>query len=214
MKVTLRERSQKVERITGGPRCTRGASSVPRVARDSTSDELRPATVKQLPVREDITLAHRRAADRGALLALRRVVWAGRDAPGPHSQTASRLEQGRDHRRHAMPKHIHGRSRPEKLTKRRGVPMQQELIAQNWRAADSPAPPRGRRVDSHDECLRQASRASRSSVASASTLGNALRRVLISSLQGAAITNIRIANVLHEFSTIPGVMEDVSPDRS
>jgi DNA-directed RNA polymerase subunit alpha len=42
------------------------------------------------------------------------------------------------------------------------------------------------------------------------TLGNALRRVLLSSLQGAAITNIRIGNVLHEFSTIPGVMEDVA----
>ncbi len=42
------------------------------------------------------------------------------------------------------------------------------------------------------------------------TLGNALRRVLLSSLQGAAITTVRINGVLHEFSTIPGVMEDVS----
>jgi DNA-directed RNA polymerase subunit alpha len=42
------------------------------------------------------------------------------------------------------------------------------------------------------------------------TLGNALRRVLLSSLQGAAITAIKIEGVLHEFSTIPGVMEDVS----
>ncbi|MCA1988113.1 MAG: DNA-directed RNA polymerase subunit alpha [Desulfarculus sp.] len=42
------------------------------------------------------------------------------------------------------------------------------------------------------------------------TIGNALRRILISSLQGAAITNVRIAGVLHEFSTIPGVLEDVS----
>jgi DNA-directed RNA polymerase subunit alpha len=41
------------------------------------------------------------------------------------------------------------------------------------------------------------------------TIGNALRRILISSLQGAAITNVRIEGVLHEFSTIPGVMEDV-----
>jgi len=41
------------------------------------------------------------------------------------------------------------------------------------------------------------------------TLGNALRRVLLSSLQGAAITTVRINGVLHEFSTIPGVMEDV-----
>ena len=42
------------------------------------------------------------------------------------------------------------------------------------------------------------------------TLGNALRRVLLSSLQGAAISAVKIENVLHEFSTIPGVMEDVS----
>jgi DNA-directed RNA polymerase subunit alpha len=41
-------------------------------------------------------------------------------------------------------------------------------------------------------------------------LGNALRRVLLSSLQGAAITNIKVNGVLHEFSTIPGVMEDVA----
>jgi DNA-directed RNA polymerase subunit alpha len=42
------------------------------------------------------------------------------------------------------------------------------------------------------------------------TLGNSLRRVLLSSLQGSAITAVKIENVLHEFSTIPGVMEDVS----
>ncbi len=42
------------------------------------------------------------------------------------------------------------------------------------------------------------------------TLGNALRRVLLSSLQGAAITAINIDGVVHEFSTIPGVKEDVT----
>lgn len=42
------------------------------------------------------------------------------------------------------------------------------------------------------------------------TLGNALRRVLLSSLQGAAITSIHIEGVLHEFSSVPGVMEDVT----
>jgi DNA-directed RNA polymerase subunit alpha len=42
------------------------------------------------------------------------------------------------------------------------------------------------------------------------TLGNALRRVLLSSLPGAAITSIKIDGVLHEFSTIPGVAEDVT----
>ncbi|MBI2068267.1 MAG: DNA-directed RNA polymerase subunit alpha [Deltaproteobacteria bacterium] len=42
------------------------------------------------------------------------------------------------------------------------------------------------------------------------TLGNALRRILLSSLQGAAISNVRIDGVLHEFGTIPGVVEDVA----
>src|SRR3982751_1804570 len=42
------------------------------------------------------------------------------------------------------------------------------------------------------------------------TLGNALRRVLLSSLQGAAITSVQIDGVVHEFSSIPGVREDVT----
>ena len=42
------------------------------------------------------------------------------------------------------------------------------------------------------------------------TLGNALRRVLLSSLQGAAVTSVQIDGVLHEFSSIPGVLEDVT----
>ena len=42
------------------------------------------------------------------------------------------------------------------------------------------------------------------------TLGNALRRILLSSLQGAAITSVQIDGVLHEFSSIPGVREDVT----
>jgi DNA-directed RNA polymerase subunit alpha len=86
--------------------------------------------------------------------------------------------------------------------------MQQELIAQNWRALIRP-----RRLE-----VDEASHTSGYGKFSCeplergfgTTLGNALRRVLISSLQGAAITNIRIGSVLHEFSTIPGVMEDVS----
>ena len=44
----------------------------------------------------------------------------------------------------------------------------------------------------------------------AMTLGNALRRILLSSLQGAAVTAIQIDGVLHEFSSIPGVREDVT----
>jgi len=42
------------------------------------------------------------------------------------------------------------------------------------------------------------------------TLGNSLRRVLLSSLQGAAITSMKIEGVLHEFSSVPGVSEDVT----
>jgi DNA-directed RNA polymerase subunit alpha len=42
------------------------------------------------------------------------------------------------------------------------------------------------------------------------TLGNALRRILLSSLQGASVTSVQIDGVLHEFSSIPGVREDVT----
>ncbi|RLB08010.1 MAG: DNA-directed RNA polymerase subunit alpha, partial [Deltaproteobacteria bacterium] len=41
------------------------------------------------------------------------------------------------------------------------------------------------------------------------TIGNALRRILLSSIQGSAIVAVKIKGVLHEFSTIPGVVEDV-----
>src|ERR1043165_6180551 len=42
------------------------------------------------------------------------------------------------------------------------------------------------------------------------TIGNALRRILLSSLEGYAITSVKIAGVSHEFSTIKGVVEDVT----
>src|SRR5574338_1293779 len=42
------------------------------------------------------------------------------------------------------------------------------------------------------------------------TLGNALRRVLLSSLEGAAVTSLRVSDVAHEFSDIPGVKEDMT----
>src|SRR4029079_15522494 len=44
----------------------------------------------------------------------------------------------------------------------------------------------------------------------ATTVGNALRRVLLSSIEGAAITAVRVEGVLHEFSPIPGAMEDTT----
>jgi len=42
------------------------------------------------------------------------------------------------------------------------------------------------------------------------TLGNSIRRILLSSLQGAAVTSVKIDGVLHEFSTVPGVREDIA----
>src|SRR3989449_5973954 len=42
------------------------------------------------------------------------------------------------------------------------------------------------------------------------TVGNSLRRVLLSSLSGAAVVSVKIEGVLHEFSTIPGITEDVT----
>ncbi|HIB63995.1 MAG TPA: DNA-directed RNA polymerase subunit alpha, partial [Phycisphaerales bacterium] len=42
------------------------------------------------------------------------------------------------------------------------------------------------------------------------TLGNSLRRVLLSALTGAAVTHVRIDGVLHEFATLPGVREDIT----
>ena len=42
------------------------------------------------------------------------------------------------------------------------------------------------------------------------TLGNALRRVLLSSLEGAAVTSIQVHDVYHEFSSLPGVKEDLT----
>jgi DNA-directed RNA polymerase subunit alpha len=86
--------------------------------------------------------------------------------------------------------------------------MQQEVIAKNWRQLIRPrrlemeeAEADGRYGRFWCEPLERGF---------GQTLGNALRRVLLSSLQGAAITTVRIAGVLHEFSTIPGVLEDVS----
>src|SRR5436305_8256198 len=42
------------------------------------------------------------------------------------------------------------------------------------------------------------------------TVGNSLRRILLSSLEGAAVTHIRLKGAEHEFSSLPGVMEDVT----
>ncbi len=85
--------------------------------------------------------------------------------------------------------------------------MQQEQIAKNWRELKRP-----RALESDEQPNQRYGRFSCEPLERGfgTTLGNALRRVLLSSLQGAAITSLRINGVLHEFSTIPGVMEDVS----
>ena len=85
--------------------------------------------------------------------------------------------------------------------------MNQEQIAKNWRELIRP-----RAIDSDEEKAGTYWRFSCEPLERGFgvTLGNSLRRVLLSSLQGAAITALRIDGVLHEFSTIPGVMEDVS----
>ena len=86
--------------------------------------------------------------------------------------------------------------------------MQEELITKNWRDFIRP-----RRLEVEEESLTQSyGRFACEPLERGfgTTLGNALRRVLLSSLQGSAITNVRINGVLHEFSTIPGVLEDVA----
>ena len=86
--------------------------------------------------------------------------------------------------------------------------MQDDVIARNWRELIRP-----RRLEVEEDTLTSTYARFYCEPLErgfGTTLGNALRRVLLSSLQGAAITSIRIDGVLHEFSTIPGVMEDVA----
>ena len=82
-----------------------------------------------------------------------------------------------------------------------------DVIAANWRALIKP-----RRVDrdarSTDTYGKFVVRPLERGFGT--TVGNALRRILLSSLQGAAVTSVKIEGVLHEFSSIPGVVEDVT----
>ena len=84
----------------------------------------------------------------------------------------------------------------------------QEQVAKNWRELIRP-----RQLDTDEDSTTEAyGRFSCEPLERGFgvTLGNALRRILLSSLQGAAITSVRIEGVLHEFSSIPGVIEDMS----
>ncbi len=90
--------------------------------------------------------------------------------------------------------------------------MQEQLIVRNWRKLIRP---RRLEIEADGEGEAEVARHGRFSCEPlergfGQTLGNALRRVLLSSLQGAAITTVRISGVSHEFTTIPGVLEDVS----
>jgi DNA-directed RNA polymerase subunit alpha len=85
--------------------------------------------------------------------------------------------------------------------------MDQEQVAKNWRELIRP---RAIDTDEIDTSVYWKFSCEPLERGFGVTLGNALRRVLLSSLQGAAITSVKINGVLHEFSTIPGVIEDVS----
>jgi DNA-directed RNA polymerase subunit alpha len=87
--------------------------------------------------------------------------------------------------------------------------MNQETIAKNWRELIRP---RELETETGGASTEEYGRFSCEPLERGfgTTLGNALRRVMLSSLQGAAITAVKIEGVLHEFSTIHGVMEDVS----
>jgi DNA-directed RNA polymerase subunit alpha len=86
--------------------------------------------------------------------------------------------------------------------------MQQEVVARNWRELIRPRRLEVDETEGDDGYARFWCEPLERGFGL--TLGNALRRVLLSSLQGAAITNVKVNGVLHEFSTVPGVEEDVS----
>ena len=86
--------------------------------------------------------------------------------------------------------------------------MQQELVARNWRELIRPRRLEADEANATDRYARFWCEPLERGFGQ--TLGNSLRRVLLSSLQGAAITSVKISGVLHEFSTIPGVLEDVA----
>jgi DNA-directed RNA polymerase subunit alpha len=84
--------------------------------------------------------------------------------------------------------------------------VQEQLVARNWRELIRP-----RKLEPDESLTDRYGKFSCEPLERGfgTTLGNALRRVLLSSLQGAAITSVRVEGVMHEFSTIPGVMEDM-----
>ncbi len=84
--------------------------------------------------------------------------------------------------------------------------MQEQLVAKNWRELIRPRKLEPDEIHSDNYGKFSCEPFERGF---GTTLGNALRRVLLSSLQGAAVTSVRVEGVMHEFSTMPGVMEDM-----
>ena len=84
--------------------------------------------------------------------------------------------------------------------------MQEQLVARNWRELIRP-----RKLEADDSQTERYGKFSCEPLERGfgNTLGNALRRVLLSSLQGTAIKSVRVEGVMHEFSSVPGVMEDM-----
>ncbi len=84
--------------------------------------------------------------------------------------------------------------------------MQEQLVARNWRELIRP-----RMLEAEDSQTERYGKFSCEPLERGfgNTLGNALRRVLLSSLQGAAIKSVRVEGVMHEFSSMPGVIEDM-----
>jgi DNA-directed RNA polymerase subunit alpha len=84
--------------------------------------------------------------------------------------------------------------------------MQEQLVARNWRELIRP-----RMLEAEDSQTELYGKFSCEPLERGfgNTLGNALRRVLLSSLQGAAIKSVRVEGVMHEFSSMPGVIEDM-----
>jgi DNA-directed RNA polymerase subunit alpha len=89
-----------------------------------------------------------------------------------------------------------------------GKPMRQDVFQKNWQELIKPQ--KLRVEPGHDPSRSATLVAEPLERGFGLTLGNALRRVLLSSLQGAAVTSIHIEGVLHEFSSIAGVREDVT----
>lgn len=85
--------------------------------------------------------------------------------------------------------------------------MENQLIAQNWKSLIKPSK---LNIKSNDDKSITTVTAEPLEKGYALTIGNSLRRILLSSLQGSAITAVQIDGVLHEFSSIKGVREDVT----